>query len=189
MCREVRRLAPDAFVWVDANGGYDLATALHVAPRFADLGIAAFEQPLPANHIVPLRTLRQQHALPILLDEPIVSLDDLRTFHELGLLDGVAMKVSRSGGLTESRRILDYMQEHGLLFFASGLTDPDLSLAASLLLFSAYELQHPAALNGHQYLSGSVLRSPVLITGDQAEVPQGVGLGVEVNECHLNALA
>lgn len=189
MCREVRRLAPDAFVWVDANGGYDLATALHVAPRFADLGIAAFEQPLPANHLVPLRTLRQQRALPILLDEPIVSLDDLRTFHEFGLLDGVAMKVSRSGGLTESRRILDYMQEHGLLFFASGLTDPDLSLAASLLLFSAYELQHPAALNGHQYLSGSVLRSPVLITGDQAEVPQGIGLGVEVNECHLNALA
>lgn len=189
MCREIRRLAPDAFVWVDANGGYDLAAALHVAPRFADLGIAAFEQPLPANHLVPLRTLRHQHALPILLDESIVSLDDLRTFHELGLLDGVAMKVSRCGGLTESRRILEYMRENGLLFFASGLTDPDLSLAASLLLFSAYELQYPAALNGHQYLGGSVLRSPVLITGDQAEVPDGIGLGVEVDEDHLYAMA
>lgn len=189
MCREIRRLAPNAFVWVDANGGYDLAAALHVAPRFADLGIAAFEQPLPANHLVPLRTLRHQHALPILLDEPVVSLDDLRTFHELGLLDGVAMKVSRCGGLTESRRILEYMQENGLLFFASGLTDPDLSLAAGLLLFSAYELQHPAALNGPQYLGGSILRSPVLITGDQAEVPDGIGLGVEVDEDHLYAMA
>jgi len=143
----------------------------------------------PLSGLVPLRTLRQQHALPILLDEPIVSLDDLRTFHELGLLDGVAMKVSRSGGLTESRRILEYMREHGLLFFASGLTDPDLSLAASLLLFSAYELQHPAALNGHQYLSGSVLRSPVRITGDQVDVPHGIGLGVEVDEDRLNAMA
>lgn len=187
MCREIRRLAPDAFVWVDANGGYDLPAALHVAPRFADLGIAAFEQPLPANHLVQLKTLRQQHALPILLDEPIVSLDDLRTFHELDLLDGVAMKVSRCGGLTESRRILEYMRENGLLFFASGLTDPDLSLAASLLLFSAYELPHPAALNGHQYLNGSILRSPVLIIGDRAEVPNGIGLGVEVDEERLNA--
>lgn len=188
VCREIRRLAPDAFVWVDANGGYDLTAALHVAPRFADLGIAAFEQPLPANHLVPLRKLRQQHALPILLDEPIVSLDDLRTFHQLGLLDGVAMKLSRCGGLTESRRILEYMRENGLLFFASGLTDPDISLAASLLLFSAYELQHPAALNGNQYLGGSVLRSPVLITGDQAEVPDGIGLGVEVDDDQLKAM-
>ncbi|MBU6301070.1 MAG: mandelate racemase [Verrucomicrobia bacterium] len=181
LCRELRQLAPASFVWVDANGGYDLATALEVAPKFADLGIAALEQPLPANHLVPLRALRRQRALPILLDEPIVSLDDLRTFHELDLLDGVAMKVSRCGGLTGARRILEYLQAHGLLFFASGLTDPDLSLAASLLLFKACGLQHPAALNGAQYLSGSILRTPLVITGDQAEVPQGPGLGIEVD--------
>lgn len=54
---------------------------------------------------------------------------------------------------------------------------------------SAYELQHPAALNGHQYLGGSVIRSPVLITGDQAEMPDGIGHGVEVDEDHLNAMA
>lgn len=188
MCREIRRLAPDAFVWVDANGGYDLATALRVAPRFADLGIAAFEQPLPANHLAPLRKLREQRALPILLDEAVITLDDLRTFHELGLLDGVAMKVSRCGGLTEARCILEYMCEHGLLFFASGLTDPDLSLAASLLLFSSCGLQHPAALNGPQYLGGSVLRSPLSIAGDQAEVPQGFGLGVEMDEDRLKTM-
>lgn len=54
---------------------------------------------------------------------------------------------------------------------------------------SDYELQHPAALNGHPYPGGSVLRSPVLITGDQAEMPDGIGLGFEVYEDHLNAMA
>ena len=39
------------------------------------------------------------------------------------------------------------MTEHGLLLFASGLTDPYFSLAASLALFSAYGLDRPAALN------------------------------------------
>lgn len=185
MCREIRRQAPEAFVWVDANGGYDLDTALHVAPRFADLGIAAFEQPLRANHLGGFKRLREQRALPVLMDEPVVSLDDLRTFHELGLLDGVAMKVSRCGGLTEACRILEYMRQHGLLFFASGLTDPDLSLAASLLLFSAHGLRHPAALNGPQFLTGSILCTPITVAGDQAEVPGGCGLGVEVDESRL----
>ncbi|MGH7959765.1 MAG: mandelate racemase/muconate lactonizing enzyme family protein, partial [Opitutaceae bacterium] len=181
MCREIRRLAPDAFVWADANGGYDLDSALAVAPKLADLGLAALEQPLPANRLAGYQRLRQQRALPILMDEAIVSLSDLESFHQLDLLDGVAMKVSRCGGLTEARRMVEYLKQHGLQFFASGLTDPDLSLAASLLLFSSYGLEHPAALNGPQFLTGSILNVPLNIHGDQAEVPSGAGLGVEVN--------
>ncbi len=180
VCREIRRHAPEAFVWVDANGGYDLETALAVAPQLAGLGIAAFEQPLAANALTGYRRLREQGALPILMDEGVVSLADLREFHQLGLLDGVAMKVSRCGGLTESRRIVEYMAEHGMLFFASGLTDPDVALAACLHLFSGYNLPHPAALNAPQLLRGSVLRAPLRVEGDQAYPPVGSGLGVDV---------
>lgn len=187
VCKELRALAPGAFVWADANGGYDLETALATAPRFADLGIAALEQPLPGNRLSGYRELRRQRALPILMDEPIVSLDDLRAFHELGLLDGVAMKVSRCGGLTEAHRILDYMHQNGLQFFASGLTDPDLSLAASLLLYGAFDLQHPAALNAPQFLTGSFLQTPIRVDGDQAHLPTGPGLGVTVDEAAVLA--
>ena len=123
------------------------------------------------------------------MDEPILTLTDLEEFHQMDLLDGVAMKVSRCGGLTESRRILEYVEQHGLLFFASGLTDPDLSFAASLQLFAAYNLNRPAALNGPQFLSGSFLSDPITIVGDQATVPNGVGLGVEVDEVKLRAMA
>ena len=185
MCAAIRRLAPEAFVWVDANGGYDFETALAVAPKFADLGIKALEQPLPANRLVGYRELRKQRALPILMDEGIVSLTDLETFHQLDLLDGVAMKVPRCGGLTEARRILEYMEQHGLLFFASGLTDPDLSLAATLLLYGAFDLRHPAALNGPQFLSGTFLQTAISVQGDQAALPAGTGLGVEVNESRV----
>jgi L-alanine-DL-glutamate epimerase-like enolase superfamily enzyme len=188
MCGEIRRLAPSAFVWVDANGGYDLESAMAVAPKFADQGIAAFEQPLPANRLSWFRRLKKQGALPILMDEPIVSAVDLEEFHRLGLLDGVAMKLARCGGLDESCKVLDYVEQHGLLFFASGLTDPDLSLAASLLLYAAYQLERPAALNATQFLTGSLLKNPIAMDGDQALVPQGPGLGVVVDEAKLRSL-
>ena len=188
VCREIRRLAPDAFVWIDANGGYDLETAKQVAPKFADLGMAAFEQPLPANRLSWYQELSKQKALPILMDEPIVTVTDLEEFHQLGLLDGVAMKVSRCGGLTESRKILQYMEDNGLLFFASGLTDPDLSFAACLLLFGSYNLERPAALNAPQFLSGSILKKPIELNGEMAKIPTGPGLGVEVDEGKLKEL-
>jgi len=96
--------------------------------------------------------------------------------------------LSRCGGLRASCQILEFMEQNGLLFFASGLTDPDLSLAASLLLYAAYDLKRPAALNAPQFLTGSILNSPIPIVGDQAQAPQGPGLGVEVNEASLQKL-
>ena len=39
MCRIVRRLAPNCFLWRDANGGYDPDTALEVVPKLADAGV------------------------------------------------------------------------------------------------------------------------------------------------------
>jgi len=180
ICQRLRALAPDAFIWADANGGYDEATALTVARGLADAGLAAFEQPLPANRLPGYRTLRRLGALPILMDEGVVSLADLESFHQLELLDGVAMKVSRVGGLTEAARMVEYLHEHGLAFFASGLTDPDVAFAACLHLFSAYRLPHPAALNAPQFLDGTMLATPLKIVADQAFPPTGPGLGVEV---------
>ena len=92
LCRLVKRLVPDGFLWADANGGYDEATALDVAPKLADIGVPVLEQPLPANRLTGYRRLRQQKALPIIMDEGIVSSVELVEFIKLGLLDGVAMK-------------------------------------------------------------------------------------------------
>ena len=69
-----------------------------------------------------------------------------------------------------------------MLFLGSGLTDPDVSLAASLQLFGAYQLHYPAALNGLQFLSSSYLQTPFVLKDGALEVPTGPGLGVQVDE-------
>jgi L-alanine-DL-glutamate epimerase-like enolase superfamily enzyme len=189
LCRLVKRLVPDGFLWADANGGYDEATALEVAPKLADLGVPVLEQPLPANRLTGYRRLKQQKALPIIMDEGIVSSVELMEFIKLGLLDGVAMKPARCGGLTEARRQIEILRNEGLMFLGSGLTDPDLSLAASLLLYGAYALKYPAALNGPQFLQGSVLKRPFVVSGGELTVPTGVGLGVEVDTSAIERLA
>ena len=183
LCRRVQKAAPpDAFIWLDANGGYDLATALQVAPKFADMGVNIFEQPIPANRLTGFRDLKRQGALPILMDEGIVSSVELIEFIKLGLLDGVAMKPARTAGLWDARRQIEILNDAGLLFLGSGLTDPDVSLAASLCLYGAYGLKFPAALNGLQFLAGSFLKTPFQLQDGALAVPAGPGLGVEVDE-------
>ena len=83
LCRRVKKAAPDGFLWADANGGYDLATALEVIPKLADAGVEVLEQPLPANRLTGYRDIRKLKALPILMDEGLVSSAELEEFIDL----------------------------------------------------------------------------------------------------------
>jgi L-alanine-DL-glutamate epimerase-like enolase superfamily enzyme len=185
MCRMVKRRVPNGFLWADANGGYDEKTALEVAPKLADIGVPVLEQPLPANRLNGYRRLKKQGALPIIMDEGVVSVEDLQEFIELQLLDGVAMKPARCGGITGARNQIELLHKHKLMFLGSGLTDPDIALAASLVLYGAYDLSYPAALNGPQFLQGSILKDPFKVVDGQLRVPAAVGLGVEVDESKI----
>ena len=182
LAREVRRLAPKSFLWADANGGYDLETALRAASLLADSGVDVLEAPLRPNRISGYQALKKQGALPILMDEGVMSPTDLEEFSRLSRLDGVAMKPARCGGLASCRRQIEMCLEHGLIWLGSGLTDPDISLAASLCLYGAYGLKKPAALNGPQFLTADVLKKPLRIENGFAHVPTGLGLGIEVDE-------
>jgi len=185
LAREVRRQAPETFLWADANGGYEPDTALKAAPRLADAGVDVLEAPLRPNRISGYQALKKQGALPILMDEGVVSPTDLEEFIKLGMLDGVAMKPARCGGLASNRRQIELCLEHNLIWLGSGLTDPDISLAATLGLYGAFGLRKPAALNGPQFLTADVLKKPLRIENGIAHVPEGPGLGVDVDEAKV----
>ena len=185
MARRVRKHASDGFLWADANGGYDLQTALDVAPQLADAGVDVLEGPLRPNCISGYQKLKKQGALPIFMDEGVVSPIELIEFIRLKMLDGVAMKPSRCGGLISNRRQIEIIEQEGLMWLGSGLVDPDISLAATLGLFGAFGLTKPAALNGPQFLNADVLARPLRIERDQAHVPIGPGLGIDVDETKI----
>lgn len=184
LVRAVREFAPQGFHWADANTSYDLATAKRMAGVLADAGFQALESPLPPNRLRDYQALKRHGALPILMDEGIVSPVEAEEFAALGMYDGIAMKVARCGGLWPAFQVTNVLEQQNLLLFASGLTDPDLSLAASLHLFAAAGLERPAALNGPQYLAMKFRPEK-----DVMRVPRGPGLGIEVEESAVRWLS
>ncbi|GAA2072097.1 mandelate racemase/muconate lactonizing enzyme family protein [Actinomadura alba] len=185
----VRDHAPGAPLWVDANQGYQVPAALRVARRLEELGVTAFEQPLPANDIAGLRRLRDASPVPVALDESLRHPGDLATFVRLEAVDIAIAKVQRSGGLTLSRRLCALAEDSGVQLMGSGLTDSDLGLAASLHLFAAFGIDTPVDLNGRQFIESPYAGPTVRIEGGVAHVPDGPGLGVEVDETVVRDLA
>lgn len=181
LARKVREFAPDGFLWADANTGYTVDQALQMAPKLADLGVDVLESPLPPNRIRGYQALKKQGALPILMDEGILSPVEAEEFAALGMMDGIAMKPARNAGLYPSLMIISVLKERGMMVLGSGLTDPDLSLAASLHLYAWAGIDFPCALNGPQFLAESLARHPLTPENGVLDVPGGPGLGLELD--------
>lgn len=183
LAKKVRAFAPDGFLWADANAGYSVHEALSIAPQLADAGVDVLESPLPPVHIQGYQALKRQGALPIIMDEGIMSPVELAAFCNLGMLDGVALKPARNAGLWPSKQIVDLLRRRGLMVLGSGLTDPDLALAAAVHLYAATGISQPCALNGPQFLGETLVVGDSSLTpvGDQLYVPRGPGLGAELD--------
>jgi len=188
LCRRVKKRAGGGFLWADANGGYDLATALAVAPKLADAGVDVLESPLKPNRIAGYRRLKRQGALPIYMDEGVVSPAELMEFIRLDMLDGVAMKPARCGGLLSNKRQIEIVLDAGLGWLGSGLCDPDVALAAAVALYGAFGYTKPAALNGPQFMTATVLKNPLVPKDGKLAVRAEAGLGVEVDAKKLGSL-
>lgn len=181
LTRRVRAFAPDGFLWADANTGYDVDTALRMASRLRDAGADVLESPIPPNRLSGYRALKRQGALPILMDEGIVSHVETKEFIRLGMIDGIAMKPARCGGIRESEKIVRLLRQEGLMVLGSGLTDPDMALSAALHVYTWAGITHPCALNGPQFLADRLAGDLLVPEADRISLPSGPGLGVALD--------
>ncbi|MEM9504221.1 MAG: dipeptide epimerase, partial [Cyanobacteria bacterium P01_E01_bin.43] len=97
-------IATDTKVSIDANGGWDLETAISMADWLADRGIAYLEQPLPVALDEALGKLSARSPLPIFVDE---SCFDTRDIPRLAnQVQGINIKLMKAGGLAEVQRMI-----------------------------------------------------------------------------------
>jgi muconate cycloisomerase len=181
--------AQGAYVWPDANQGYDVETAIARSRAFERLGITLFEQPLPVTDIAGLQRLMRSTGLTIALDESVLSAPMLLDFLKRDLVQGIAIKLGKVGGIHHARRICDMAQAAGVRLIGSGMMDPPLGFAASVHLFAAYGMDLPVDLNGPQHIAEDYLAEPFPMRGQEALVPEGPGLGVTVDEAKLSRFA
>jgi len=189
MLRAVRRaLGDDRSLQVDANRGYRVDTAIRQARRFAELGIALFEQPLDGFNLAGYRRLREASPVPIGIDESLRSVADLIEYVRADAVGVAVAKVQRNSGLYRSRQLCETALNAGLELSLSGLTETDLGLAAGLHLAAAFDI-NPLQLNGPQYIETDFLQQRVWTGGGRVQLPMGPGLGVEVDEARVRRQA
>jgi len=180
--RAVVEAAGGGFVWADANQGYTLEEALRMCKALDALGVTLFEQPVPMNQPYAMKKLLSASGLTIALDEAAMGLPFVVDMIRREAVEGLAIKVSKVGGIHYARQFCDLALNAGLSLIGSGLMDAPIGFAASVHLFAAYGMTLPADLNGPQFIAEDYLAEPLPVRDQVAFVPNGPGLGVVVDE-------
>jgi L-Ala-D/L-Glu epimerase len=182
LVRAVIEAAPGTYVWPDANQAYTLEEAMRMAKAFERLGIALFEQPVPMTDVYAMKKLLSATAMTIVLDEAAIGIPYVIELIRREAVEGLAIKVSKVGGIHYARQLCDLALNAGLKLIGSGLQDAPIGFAASVHLFAAYGLTDPADLNGPQFIAEDYLKQPFPIERQVALVPGKPGLGIEIDE-------
>lgn len=152
-------LGPGGRVRVDANGAWDVDTAVRMIGLLdrAAGGLEYVEQPCPT--LDELAAVRRRVDVPIAADESIRRAEDPLRVVVAGAADIAVLKVAPLGGV---RAALEIAERCGLPVVVSSALETSVGLAAGLALAAALpELPYACGLATLSLLDGDVTREPL----------------------------
>jgi L-alanine-DL-glutamate epimerase-like enolase superfamily enzyme len=158
---------------VDANAGWSREQAAAIIPRLAQYDLEFVEQPLPMGDIDGLRWLRAQKlGVPIFADENVKTSHDVAA--HAGAVDGVVIKLAKTGGLREALRAIHTARALDLQIMIGCMVETTLAVTAAA---------HLSPLCDYADLDGPLMIRNDPFDGvhyDQARLvlPEQPGLGV-----------
>lgn len=186
----------DVLIIADANQAYSPPIATKLIKEIEDL-VQAVEQPVPRWDIEGLAGVRGQSRVPIIADESAPTPHDALRVASAGAADMFLLKVMRSGGFKQAKEIVAIGQAAGMSSFACSMTELGIGTAANIHfaastpgLVDAFGCSFDGPL---QIFGGTtttdlqddiVIKTPELKDGAYT-VPDGPGLGIELNEANI----
>jgi len=157
---EVRKHYPEARIRLDANGGYDIATALTLAKAMYEEGVPLEYLEQPVKTIAELAELRlklKTMQIKIAADESVRKVSDPLAVAQANAADLLVLKAAPLGGINNALRIA---KEAGLPVVVSSALETSVGISIGVYL---------AALLDSDYASG--LATAALLTEDVTDTP------------------
>ncbi len=194
--RTARRVLGDGMLlMVDANGNYTCDVALESMRRIAPYGIHWYEEPLPPQDVRGYRALHAQAPIPIATGEALYTAFDFKRLLDDRSVDVVQPDLSLCGGLGEGKLIarlaaLNHVRLSPHVWGGAVGLAAACHFVASLPSYPhAGNVPYPCLIEydvGDNPLRDSILSAPVGLEDGHLILPDGPGLGIELDPAALD---
>lgn len=197
--QEVRKaVGPRISIAVDANQGYSSPkAAIRIIKELEPSNIVYMEQPVKG--LYQMRRVTHAVDTPIMADESIWTPEDALEIAMLEAADLISIYVAKSGGLFPARQVAHVAQAAGISCNVNSSVEFGVGNAASLhLIASAKNIDLPALvpvtnIKGREQVEvvnkfylDDIIREPFDYDDGYLRIPEGPGLGIEIDEEKLH---
>jgi L-alanine-DL-glutamate epimerase-like enolase superfamily enzyme len=131
--RQIRdAVGPEMKIRIDANQGWSFGDAVFALEALGDYDIEFCEQPMRTWYDDLLPELMQLSPVKIMADESVYNHHDARRQINSGSCHFINIKMSKSGGLFEARKIHDEAASHSIACMMGGMLESRIALSAFL---------------------------------------------------------
>ncbi len=165
---------------LDANGGWSETEALDKLHRLDKRRIEFVEQPIAPEQTQAQRMLFEQSPLPLLADESCVSEADVDRC--AGLFHGINIKLTKCGGITPARRMIERARLLGLQVMMGSMNESSIgtsAIAAFVGLLDHVDMDGPLLLRGDYARGLQLMPQQTIVEGSS-------GLGITVYRDQLS---
>ena len=178
-------IGPAATLVIDATGKWDAATAIARISQMAAYDVAMVEQPTPRGDYAAMARVRSKSSIPIVADDSCFDLVHAREMIRGACCDALSVYPGKNGGLHNAKAIAEFAATHGVPCTIGSNFEWDIATAAMGHLVVACDNMQvesmPGDMLGPEHYDVSIAEIPVQIDGPIVVVPEGPGLGVEVD--------
>ncbi|MFA5426990.1 MAG: dipeptide epimerase [Sulfurimonas sp.] len=125
-------------ILVDANQAWTLEDSLIFIKNMQDVKIELIEQPVIAADLDGLKKIAEASDIPILADEAVFTLEDVKKVIESKSADMINIKLMKCGGVTKAVEILEYAREKNITCMLGSMLEGPYSINIALYLAFAY---------------------------------------------------
>lgn len=169
----------DVTLRVDANGAWDAETAQRALDSFEEIGVAYVEQPLPASDLEGHAALGRG-SVGVAIDESFREFTAAEVL-DAGVADVVILKPMVLGGPGNAHTIAMRAREAGIEPVVTTTVDAVVARAAAVHVAAAIPAVEPCGLATANFLAEDLAADPAPVSDGRISVPEGPGLGVDVD--------
>jgi D-galactarolactone cycloisomerase len=197
--RAVRQaIGPDIALMIDANHAYDTVAAIRLGRMIEPHDIGWFEEPVTPENVAGYKAIKAAISIPIAGGECEFTRFGFRALLVSRAIDIIQPDTCAAGGLSECKKIADMAEAFGIRYNPH-VWGTGIAIAASLQLLAVLPAHTPLSLapvepmlefdRTEHPIRQSLLVQPIEHTKGIVRVPDGPGLGIEVDRDALARFA
>jgi L-Ala-D/L-Glu epimerase len=181
-------VGPDIKLRVDANQGWSPTDAVIALRGIESAGIQFCEQPVPYWDWEGLKYIRGKVAVPLFADESVHSPHDAMAGIRHEAMDGINIKLMKSGGILQGMRIATIADAANLPCMVGCMAESRVALTAGAHLVMSQRNIRYADLDGFFMAAVDPVIGGMQVKDGVVTVPDTPGLGVDLDPAFLAKL-